>query len=132
MLLGGAISPDGKTLAIASCGFNENALHLISLEQEEEIAALSVKGGEHSQDAGSSAAGSDGPDTKGLGIRPVVTANRGAQEAVRIQRGRWIDDAEPGNLREERNAGLRVIDRAAFQVATYGNAHHHGRRKLVA
>ena len=31
MLLGGAISPDSKTLAIANCGYNAHMLHLIDL-----------------------------------------------------------------------------------------------------
>jgi len=44
MLLGGAISPDSKTLAIANCGYNAHTLHLIdSGDREKEIAALPVK-----------------------------------------------------------------------------------------
>jgi YVTN family beta-propeller protein len=38
MLLGGAISPDGKTLAIANCGWNAHALHLVDIATEKVIA----------------------------------------------------------------------------------------------
>ncbi len=41
-LLGGAISPDGKTLAIANCGYNAHALHLVDIATEKEIARLPV------------------------------------------------------------------------------------------
>ncbi len=43
MLLGGAISPDGTTLAITNCGFNDHALHLVDIAGEKEIAALPLK-----------------------------------------------------------------------------------------
>lgn len=43
MLLGGAISPDGRTLAISNCGFGAHAVHLIDLATEKEIVALPVK-----------------------------------------------------------------------------------------
>src|SRR5258706_15225574 len=36
MLLGGAISPDGTTLAIANAGYAANALHLIDIATERE------------------------------------------------------------------------------------------------
>jgi YVTN family beta-propeller protein len=42
MLLGGAISPDGKTLAIANCGWNTHALHIVDIETEKEVANLPV------------------------------------------------------------------------------------------
>ena len=41
-LLGGAFSPDGKTLAIANCGYNPHAIHLIDVATEKEIASLGV------------------------------------------------------------------------------------------
>jgi len=41
-LLGGAFSPDGKTLAIANCGYNPHAIHLIDVATEKEIANLGV------------------------------------------------------------------------------------------
>lgn len=42
MLLGGAISPDGKTLAISNCGYNPHRVHLIDLATEKEIAQLAT------------------------------------------------------------------------------------------
>jgi YVTN family beta-propeller protein len=41
-LLGGAFSPDGKTLAINNCGYNPHAIHLIDVATEKEIANLGV------------------------------------------------------------------------------------------
>ena len=41
-LLGGAISPDGKTLAICNAGYDKHALHLIDIASEKEIALLPV------------------------------------------------------------------------------------------
>ncbi len=41
-LLGGAFSPDGKTLAIANAGYNSHAIHLIDVATEKEIASLGV------------------------------------------------------------------------------------------
>ncbi len=41
-LLGGAFSPDGKTLAIANCGYNPHAIHLIDVATEKEIANLGL------------------------------------------------------------------------------------------
>jgi YVTN family beta-propeller protein len=43
MLLGGALSPDGKTLAIANAGFGPHALHLFDIATEREIATLPLK-----------------------------------------------------------------------------------------
>ncbi len=40
MPLGGAISPDGTTLAITNSGYNAHALHLIELATEKEIAKI--------------------------------------------------------------------------------------------
>jgi DNA-binding beta-propeller fold protein YncE len=42
MLLGGAVSPDGKLLAIANTGFGAHALHVIELATEKEIANIPV------------------------------------------------------------------------------------------
>jgi YVTN family beta-propeller protein len=42
MLLGGALSPDGKTLAIANAGYNVHAIHLVDIGTEKEIARLPV------------------------------------------------------------------------------------------
>ena len=42
MPLGGAISPDVKTYAICSAGFDKHALHLIDIATEKEIAVLPV------------------------------------------------------------------------------------------
>lgn len=42
MLLGGAISPDGKTLAVANCGYNAHRIHLIDIATEKEITQLVV------------------------------------------------------------------------------------------
>lgn len=41
-LLGGALNPDGSTLAIANCGFGGHALHLIDIAHEREIAKIPV------------------------------------------------------------------------------------------
>ncbi len=41
-LLGGAFSPDGKTFAIANCGYNPHAIHLIDVATEKETAYLGV------------------------------------------------------------------------------------------
>src|SRR5687768_17877757 len=43
MPLGGAISPDGTTLAITNSGYNAHALHLIDLATEKEIAIPLVR-----------------------------------------------------------------------------------------
>src|SRR5438128_929519 len=40
MLLGGAISPDSSTLAIANCGYGPHALHLFDIATEKEIVKL--------------------------------------------------------------------------------------------
>src|SRR5579863_1646012 len=42
MLLGGAVSPDGKTFAIANAGFSPHALHLVVLATERETATLPI------------------------------------------------------------------------------------------
>jgi len=42
MLLGGALSPDGTTLAIANCGWGQHALYLIDIAAENQIARLPV------------------------------------------------------------------------------------------
>src|SRR5215831_9858824 len=42
MLLGGAVSPDGKLLAISNSGFNAHAVHVIDLATEQEVANLPV------------------------------------------------------------------------------------------
>lgn len=41
-LLGGAFSPDGKTLAIANAGYNPHAIHLVDVATEKEVANLGV------------------------------------------------------------------------------------------
>jgi YVTN family beta-propeller protein len=40
MLLGGAISPDGTTLAIANAGYSAHSLHLIDIASEKELADI--------------------------------------------------------------------------------------------
>ncbi len=42
MLLGGAVSPDGRTLAIVNSGYNANALHLVDLKTEKEFARVQL------------------------------------------------------------------------------------------
>lgn len=42
MLLGGAISPDGQTLAICNAGYNAHALHLVDVATEKEIAVFAL------------------------------------------------------------------------------------------
>lgn len=42
MLLGGAVSPDGKLLAITNSGFGAHALHVIDLATEQEVATLPI------------------------------------------------------------------------------------------
>jgi YVTN family beta-propeller protein len=41
-LLGGAISPDGKTLAICNAGYDKHTLHIVDIATEKEIAKLPV------------------------------------------------------------------------------------------
>jgi YVTN family beta-propeller protein len=40
MLLGASVSPDGKTLAVVNAGYNANALHLIDVATEKEVASV--------------------------------------------------------------------------------------------
>src|SRR5579871_6776823 len=47
MLQGGAISPDGKTLALVNCGYNAHHLHLVDMATEKEIANLDIKRASH-------------------------------------------------------------------------------------
>ena len=42
MLLGGAISPDGRTLAVVNSGYRANALHLVDLKTEREYARIPI------------------------------------------------------------------------------------------
>ncbi len=42
MLVGGAISPDGKYLAIANSGYNANNVHIIEIDTQKELAVLKV------------------------------------------------------------------------------------------
>lgn len=40
MLMGGSLSPDGKLYAIVNAGYNANALHLVDVATEKEVASL--------------------------------------------------------------------------------------------
>ncbi len=60
----------------------------------------------------------------------IVAADRRAQQTVCVQRIRRKADAQPGNMREDAFAALRVIDRAAGQVSANGNAHDRRRGKF--
>lgn len=42
MLLGGAISPDGRTLAVVNSGYRAHALHLVDLKTEKEYARVPI------------------------------------------------------------------------------------------
>ncbi len=41
-LLGGGISPDGKTLAICNAGYDKHALHIVDIATEKEVALLPI------------------------------------------------------------------------------------------
>src|SRR5580704_16160378 len=56
----------------------------------------------------------------------IVAANRGAQHAGDVERGRWHDDAQAGAMRKDRFAALAVIDAAAREVAADRNANDGG------
>ena len=57
----------------------------------------------------------------------ILAADGGAQQPVGVERGGGADHPQPGNAGEDRGAGLRVIDRAALEVAAVGDADHHRR-----
>src|ERR1043165_7900962 len=54
----------------------------------------------------------------------VVASDCGAQETVRVERRRRVHHAQARNVSEDGRATLRVIDRAAFQVASDRAANH--------
>ena len=61
----------------------------------------------------------------------VVAPDGRAQQAVGVKRRARADDAQAGAVREQRRAGLRVVDGAA-DVAAVRRAHHHrGREQVV-
>ena len=53
----------------------------------------------------------------------VVAADRRPQEAVRVERVRRHHDAQPRDVRHQHRARLRVVDRAAADVAADRHAH---------
>src|SRR5205085_1025149 len=61
----------------------------------------------------------------------VVAAYRRAQESVRVERVRGVDDSKARYVREESVARLRVVDRSALEVAADGAAYDDGARPLV-
>src|SRR3989442_1303145 len=61
----------------------------------------------------------------------VVAADRGAEQAVGVERGARAQDAESGDGREHDRAGLGVVDRAALQVAAVGDPHDEGAAERV-
>src|SRR5436190_9593261 len=62
----------------------------------------------------------------------VITADGGAQQTVRVECVRGINNAQTGYLRKERDTGLRVIDRASLKITADGYADDAWRRELVA
>src|SRR5258708_26895586 len=60
----------------------------------------------------------------------IVAADGRAQQTVCVHCIRWEAYAQPGNMREDALAALRVIDRAAGQVAANSDAHDRWRRKF--
>ena len=62
----------------------------------------------------------------------VVAADRRAQQPGRVLRVRREDDADARRVREDRDARLAVIRRAAAQVAADRHADHHRARPVVA
>lgn len=92
MLLGGAISPDGATLAIANGGWYPHALHLVDLASEKEIATLPIT------HAWNGIAWS--PDSRRIYIAGSVTAtDKHIFVVERDQKGTW-DKADPLKLHE--------------------------------
>ena len=61
----------------------------------------------------------------------VVAADRGAQQAGGVLRVRRKHDAQPGDVREDALAALRVIDGAAGEVSADGDANHDGAGESV-
>src|ERR1043166_7737704 len=61
----------------------------------------------------------------------VVAAYGRAQKAVGVERVRGVDDPQARNVREDGVARLRVVDRAALQVAADGAADDDGALPLV-
>src|SRR2546423_8009993 len=61
----------------------------------------------------------------------VVAAYRRAQQAVRVERVRGVDDTQARYVREERVARLRVVDRAALKIPADGAAYDDGALPLV-
>ena len=62
----------------------------------------------------------------------VVAANRRAQQAGGVLRVRRKHDADARRVREDRDARLAVVRRAAAQVAADRHADHHRARPVVA
>ena len=73
---------------------------------------------------------------EGLAIEPlvlekqhrIVAADRGAQQAVGVESVGWENHADAGSVGEDALAALRVVDRAAGEIAADGDADH-GRRE---
>ena len=62
----------------------------------------------------------------------VVAANGCSQEAVRVQRVARHHDAQAGHVREHRLGTLRVVRRAALEVAAARDADNDGRGPSIA
>src|SRR3989442_1359880 len=61
----------------------------------------------------------------------VVAADRGAEQAVGVERGARAHDAESGDGSEHHRAGLGVVDRATLQVAAVRDPHDEGAAERV-
>src|SRR5207302_4462776 len=61
----------------------------------------------------------------------IVAANRGAQQAGRIERIRRKHHAQAGNVGEDTFTALRVIKRPAGQIAADGYANYQGGREGI-
>ena len=61
----------------------------------------------------------------------IVATDRGAEEAVGVERGRGTDHPKPGNRGEHRGTGLRMVRRAAFEIPAVRHPHHHRRAEGV-
>src|SRR3954463_14572776 len=61
----------------------------------------------------------------------VFAAYGRAKKPVRVERVRGVDDAQARYVRKERVARLRVVDRAAFEIAADGAAYDDGARPVV-
>ncbi|MEP6755749.1 MAG: beta-propeller fold lactonase family protein [Chthonomonadales bacterium] len=104
MLLGGAVSPDSKLLAIGNCGYTANGLHIVDLSKENELQSIPL------QKVGSGIAWS--PDGKRLYVAGAVTNT--TNDIYVFERG--VDG------KFEQKEGFKLGDSVSGSVALEGMA----------